>query len=330
MKAMVIEMTEKQLYTSAWDECPRVAVVMATYNGIKYLEEQVDSIFSQNGVNVSLYVYDDCSTDGTPTLLKKLSNEYGSKGKTLVYTKGEENVGFPTSFFKALASVENSFDFYAYSDQDDVWKESKLYVAVKALELTSGNSSRPSLYFEPTTAVDENLAFLFERGLAGLHLTLQGFFVRARVAAHTMVFDVNLKRELDLVGENHCGFSHGWLALLISKCTNANLIVGEKSHTLHRRLSTSVSAGGKGFFKRLSFEWNVMFHPEVDRSPMAQILLERYGQQLGQSDRCFLKHLANYKKSCSDKQALLFSRSFDSDIRFCNIEGWISCLCNRY
>lgn len=313
-------------------DLPRVAVVMATYNGQTFLAEQVESIYQQIGVYTTLFVYDDCSTDSTPHLLNHLASKYRTQGWHMHVTFGAQNVGFPTSFFTALASAPNSFDYYAYADQDDVWKNDKLLTAVNALREVNTNaySSNTHLYFEPTTAVDEHLEYLFERKLNKLNLTVQSFFVRARVAAHTMVFNTVLKREIEAMGQCHCGFSHGWLALLIVTCSKGEMLVGNSSHTLHRRLDSSVSAGGQGIMKRISFEWNVIFHPEVCRTPMAMQLLKRYGKELTPSETVFLRELSQYKRSIRDKIRLLSSKSFESDVPACSIEAWISCLFNRY
>lgn len=308
---------------------PRIAIVMATYNGARYLREQIDSICKQGGVSATLFVYDDCSTDDTLNILESLSAEYGALGMDIHVQRGERNVGFPTSFFCALRSVCGDFDYYAYADQDDVWKEDKLAAAVAALGETDGDA-RASLYFEPTTSVDERLNYLFERKLGGLNLSLQSFFVRARVAAHTMVFDEGMKRELCRLGVDHNGFSHGWLALLIAAAIKGRILVGETSHTLHRRLDSSVSAGGKGFLSRIAFEWGAIFDPEVNRAPMAKILLDNYKGTLTCEEAVFLKNLAGYKESATSKFRLLNPKNYRTDIAAANAEAALSILFSRY
>ena len=308
---------------------PRVAVVMATYNGMRYLRDQVDSIFKQDRVVTTLFVYDDCSTDGTVDFLETLSAEYGASGMEVHVQRGERNVGFPTSFFCALRSVRGDFDYYAYADQDDVWKEDKLSTAVTALGDPDGDD-RVSLYFEPTTSVDEKLNYLFERKLGSLNLSLQSFFVRARVAAHTMVFDEGMKRELCRLGGNHNGFSHGWLALLIATAVKGRILVGETSHTLHRRLDSSVSAGGKGFLSRIAFEWRAIFDPEVNRESMAIILLDNYKDTLTDEETAFLMNLAGYKGNVASRLHLLNPENYRTDVAAANVEAALSILFGRY
>lgn len=107
----------------------KVAVLMSTYNGEKYLREQVDSILNQQNVDLQLFVRDDGSSDGTKEILK----EYAQSDAN-VHTEFAENVGVGDSFMNLLYSVPDTFDFYAFSDQDDIWYGNKLYEAVKLLK----------------------------------------------------------------------------------------------------------------------------------------------------------------------------------------------------
>ena len=97
----------------------KVLVLMSTYNGEKYLREQIDSILGQRGVEVSLLVRDDGSTDATLTTL----DEYKESGR-LDYYCGN-NLGPARSFMHLLQNAPAS-DFYAFSDQDDKWMDDKL------------------------------------------------------------------------------------------------------------------------------------------------------------------------------------------------------------
>lgn len=107
----------------------KVAVIMSTYNGEKYLREQLDSVFAQKGVCIDLYVRDDGSSDGTKNILDEYSNKYNN-----IYINYAENVGVGNSFMNALYSVNDEYDFYAFCDQDDVWAENKLLEACLMLK----------------------------------------------------------------------------------------------------------------------------------------------------------------------------------------------------
>ena len=114
----------------------RIAVLMSTYNGEKYLKEQIDSILRQTiDIDCELIVRDDGSTDDTINIL----NSYSQKN-LLTYTV-EENIGAARSFISLLRN-NRGFDFYAFSDQDDAWNPDKLQKGISAIENLKG----PALY----------------------------------------------------------------------------------------------------------------------------------------------------------------------------------------
>lgn len=107
----------------------KVAVLMSVYNGINYLKEQVESVLSQNTVDVDLYIRDDGSKDETKQFLK---NNYSANSKIHIFI--EENVGVGNSFMNLLYAVPNEYEFYAFADQDDVWLSNKLEKAIGCIK----------------------------------------------------------------------------------------------------------------------------------------------------------------------------------------------------
>ena len=125
----------------------KLAVLMSTYNGEKYLREQIDSIIHQKtDIDMDLIVRDDGSSDST----KKILEEYACSGK-LSYTEGE-NVG-PAKGFLTLLRDHPGYDFYAFSDQDDVWHEDKIQNGINAIQDIKG----PALYCTNGELVDSEL-----------------------------------------------------------------------------------------------------------------------------------------------------------------------------
>ena len=123
---------------------------MSTYNGERFLREQLDSILSQEGVEISLWVRDDGSKDTTCQIL----SDYASKHKNIEW-KACENVGFVKSFsalVRKAATSDNDADFFAFADQDDIWMPHKLATACKAL--TTKDDSKPNLFTSNSMQVD--------------------------------------------------------------------------------------------------------------------------------------------------------------------------------
>ncbi len=98
---------------------PLISVALATYNGGRFLREQLDSIYSQSWENIEVVACDDCSTDDTVAILDEYRQSHG-----LQYEVNERNLGFVRNFEKALARCRGMF--IALADQDDIWLPQKL------------------------------------------------------------------------------------------------------------------------------------------------------------------------------------------------------------
>ncbi len=110
-------------------ELPSVGVLLATYNGSRWLHEQVSSIFRQTGVKVQLYVIDDFSTDNTVADLMEWKNQGFA---ITVIENAPKKLGVPGIYFY-LMGLEYPERFIAFADQDDVWNENHLSASIKVL-----------------------------------------------------------------------------------------------------------------------------------------------------------------------------------------------------
>lgn len=110
---------------------PAVAVCLAAYNGMRYLQQQVDSIFSQMDSDVTLFVSVDCSTDGTEEWFSRLQ---AKNSRVVLLPFGEKFGGAARNFFRVLREVDfSAFDYVAFADQDDIWLPGKLKRATDTL-----------------------------------------------------------------------------------------------------------------------------------------------------------------------------------------------------
>ena len=107
-----------------------ISITMATYNGAKYLEEQLDSIYAQTYKNFELIVVDDVSTDETVLILEKYKQRFGLK-----YCVNDENMGVAKNFEKAIS--KSTGKYIALVDQDDIWLSNKLEVLYKNIGTAS-------------------------------------------------------------------------------------------------------------------------------------------------------------------------------------------------
>jgi glycosyltransferase involved in cell wall biosynthesis len=126
-----------------------VSILLATYEGARFLGEQLASIAAQTVPRVDLYASDDGSTDGTPALLAEWQQRW-TKGR-FVRLEGPRR-GFAENF-RSLMQLELDTDYVAFSDQDDIWDPDKLEAAIARL---GGTDDRPRLYVSRTRLVDEH------------------------------------------------------------------------------------------------------------------------------------------------------------------------------
>lgn len=121
---------------------PKVAVLLAAYNGMQWIEEQVDTILNQKGVQLTLFVSVDQSNDGTEQWVQRLSTDCDN---VVMLPYGERFGGAGRNFFHLFRSVTfEHFDYIALADQDDIWLPKKLHracevMAQKAVDVVSSD-----------------------------------------------------------------------------------------------------------------------------------------------------------------------------------------------
>ncbi len=122
----------------------RIAVILSTYNGGEYVGKQIKSILAQEGVSLDLFVRDDGSTDATKQVVLTLAKH----DKRIHFVEGQ-NLGFKRSFFELLNDSRiSNYDYFAYADQDDLWKPNKLSVMeANMVNIENGMTTSPLLLY---------------------------------------------------------------------------------------------------------------------------------------------------------------------------------------
>ena len=96
---------------------PLIAILMCTYNGERFIAEQIDSFLNQTHKNIALWVSDDGSTDGTMIILKKYQEKFPKGRFKIINGPGK---GFVMNFLSLICHKDVKADYYAFSDQDDI------------------------------------------------------------------------------------------------------------------------------------------------------------------------------------------------------------------
>ena len=282
----------------------KVEVLMSTYNGVKYVGRQIDTILGQQNVTVHITIRDDGSSDGTFEVLKQIESNNPTRIKII---KGQ-NIGYKRSFLTLLSLAEHA-DYYAFSDQDDIWEINKLEEALKFLA-----GKECVLYTSNLNLFSSDLQFIRKTGFSKKHCTIYSAFTRYRYAGCTYVFDNKLY-------EIVCSFSDTNLPSSVMPSHDAivafsafscgNVLFDEKAYIKHIRYESSVTAGGNGFIKRVKSELNT-FSPNSRYVAVAKLLLDRVPNIIYNEEKTFLQSVAYYKESFRSWICLIFSQKMDS------------------
>ena len=127
-----------------------IDILLPTYNGEKYLKEQLDSILNQTYKNIRLIISDDCSKDSTPKILE----EYRKKDERIELYLQKENIGVVKGIEFLLKKVKSNY--YMLADQDDVWLPLKVEKSIETLK-----KQKADLVFGDLEVVDQNLNTIF-------------------------------------------------------------------------------------------------------------------------------------------------------------------------
>lgn len=280
----------------------QVAVLMSTYNGEKYLQEQIESVLTQKNVLVRLIVRDDGSTDSTRSILQK----YERQGAlTLILGK---NIGWRQSFMELVYNAPTA-DYYAFCDQDDVWLPEKLYTAVSTMENVK-EGGIPLLY-------GSNLFYYKNCKIEGklklnANYSKQSSLVRTLTCGCTLVFDGNLQKLLEQNRSGYVEAHDSWVfmtALYLGK-----VIYDPNAYILYRQHDNNqigIKTSLQERFKRgLRTIKNI--GKEQSKRMAAEEFLRVFKDHLNEEDKYYISKFSNYNKNIISKIKLLCDNRYST------------------
>jgi len=168
------------------DNKANVEVLLSSYNGEKYIQQQLDSLINQKGdFNLKISARDDGSRDGTRDVLKFYQNTHN-----INVTYGD-NVGVNASMMLLVQESEKDFDYFAFCDQDDVWFPERIGKAVSALE--EYPKGAPVLWSCMEELTDENLIPYSLMPHPKYLGEFNNAVIQNKTAGHTQVFNRSLR-----------------------------------------------------------------------------------------------------------------------------------------
>ena len=229
---------------------PHLAILMCTYNGENFLEEQLDSIETQDYKNWTLYVNDDGSKDATLYILKRYQKKWGNKK---LFIRNGPKKGFCQNFLQIICDKKINADLYFLSDQDDVWMPHKLSHTLQ--KLSKHDLLKSTLYCARTTYVSSNAKRVL--GESDLFLKPPSFrnaIVQSIAGGNTMAFNNPLKKimsqlkVIDIV-------SHDWWLYIVNELSGGKTLYDTESTILYRQHKGSLIGNNTTLLAKLKRLW---------------------------------------------------------------------------
>lgn len=300
----------------------RVVILMSTYNGQEYLEEQLKSLVELDNENleIDIKIRDDGSKDNTTCILEKYSKIYSN----ISWYQGE-NKKTAYSFLELLENFKG-YDYYAFCDQDDVWDKEKLKQAVIKLK---DYENEPAIYFSAVNLVDKDLNFLLKKEVQ-INLTFETAFIINPAIGCTMVINNKLKEFIDKLNTHGEIDMHDAWIYRMAQGINAKIVYDSNSYILYRQHGTNIEGVNdyKNFFTRMSY---FILRKKRKIGETSQNILDNYKQYLDKDKINSLEQLENLSKkhSIKNKLKIIKNKRFRSNSVKQNIKFYWDILFNK-
>ena len=215
-----------------------VAIILSTYNGEKYIYEQLNSLGKQTYSNTNVFIHDDGSVDQTKVLVNSFICNYTGKIKFHIVDNAK-SLKYPACFIDTLQNIGDGYDYYAFCDQDDVWNKDKIEKGVIALE--NEDNKMPLLYYTAVDYYDENLNYIRHSRFAShvkdpQKLDFQDFLLGGEPLGMTFVFNKKVRNiVVELYEKGYKSFKDGFIKILCA--STGKIIYDVKPSAKYRRHS---------------------------------------------------------------------------------------------
>lgn len=197
------------------ESAKRISVIMCTYNGEKFLREQIDSILSQTYPIYELIIQDDCSTDHTADIVRA----YQEQDSRIKWHLNNRKLGFNYNFSNAFAKATG--EYIASSDQDDIWRADKIEILVE-------NMSDNCLVFHNSLLFSQDPAHVIGRKNAA-HVLYNELYLLLKpyVPGHECFFKRELLISYQQIVAKEQDISYDSLLLLIGRTSGHIAFINE-------------------------------------------------------------------------------------------------------
>lgn len=253
MDPRVARMTQQlhiPYHTTNYTMSHQIAILLATYNGAKYIREQLDSLFQQSCDDFHLYIRDDGSKDDTLKIVEEYRQKFSDR--ITVLEDSQKHKGAAKSFMTLLQEADS--DYYMFCDQDDIWLPTKVEKTLARMKEIEGTA--PVLVATDLKVVDEQLSPIKDSFNADLKIDVfrkhpELICVRHVVTGCTMMFN-RAAKEASLPMSPRATMHDEWVALSVHFKGGIISILDETTILYRQHTSNTLGANqaSKGFFER--------------------------------------------------------------------------------
>lgn len=278
----------------------KILVLLSTYNGEKYLEELLRSLYAQKSVELKCIIRDDGSTDKTCNILKKFCETHPG----FTYECGN-NIGVVESF-NALTRNEltEEYEWFCFCDQDDIWHDKKLIIGLNMLQHLKQNI--PLIYCSDLNLVDETGCYIGKMRDYIPKITPYKACIRNCSAGCTMIFNVAALRLYRMGIGKRMEMHDYWMHLI--GVYLGKIVYDDKAHIDYRQHPNNVVGAKKRSLKK--YMKNIANGKYGKREAMLSDFLETYSGLLSKRHKSILKHIASISKSRIDRLIVFFDARY--------------------
>lgn len=288
----------------------KIAVLMSTYNGEKYIKEQIDSILNQEGCEVELIIRDDGSTDKTREIIDKYTHLDN------VSILQEKNNLRPAKSFLRLLEVVPKYDYYAFADQDDIWDKDKLISGINCIMY----KEKPALYCCNARVVDQDLnskgynVYKHEK-----YVNFESVVINGNFMGCTMVFNNELREKVLMAKKSSYYLMHDYFMSIFCAMIEGEIIYDCTPHMdyrIHNNNSVGISTNLIDKIRKKVKAIFLQKEPRISKQCKSMLEITELGTE---KNRAFIRLVSKYNDNFKMKLKLMGNK----DVRYEKIFRWM-------
>lgn len=295
---------------------------MTTFNGEDFLSEQLESIKKQTRNNWLLWISDDGSSDNTLDIIHK----FREQNKDKVFVLSGPRKGSDENFWSLIKNSSIKSEYFAFADQDDIWKEEKLEIAISKI---SKVKNIPLLYCSRTEIINSAGKKIGLSPNFNKKPSFNNALVQSIAGGNTMVFNKQTRNLLYKVPSNYEIVAHDWLTYQLVTGSGGEVIYDKTPYTKYRQHGKNQIGSNLGLFARVKRISLLLLGRFKNWNEKNILILNHLSHNFTLSSKKDLEYFINLRKNYTFRIKNIFHLKIYRQTRLGNIALIISLLINK-